>query len=327
MSELDPGVHGLLVVDKPSGPTSHDVVAQARRYFGTRRVGHAGTLDPLATGVLVLLFGEATKLSDVATKADKTYLAELRFGRATDSFDAQGQTTERLELPPDWLDERTLEHALELERRRERQVPPTVSAIKVAGRRAYELARHGSAPELEPRPIEVRSLRVLAWSATHAELELRVSKGYYVRSLARDVGGTLGIPTHLARLRRLQSGRFDLSEACAWPPPEASLRQQRERIIPLVSALPRLLPIWRLTARGVERARHGQRLSVDDFDEPPEALEATVPLVAWTDAWGMPVALGRREGDIFQVQRGFRAGGEQQAHSESGRQTAGLSPR
>jgi tRNA pseudouridine55 synthase len=310
MSENDTGMDGLLIVDKPSGPTSHDVVAQARRFFGTRRVGHAGTLDPLATGVLVLLFGEATKLSDVAAKDDKTYVGELRFGRATDSFDAQGQTTERVELPPDWLDERALERALEIERHRERQIPPAVSAIKVAGRRAYDLARQGSAPALEPRPVAVRSLRVLGWSAQHAELELCVSKGYYVRSFARDVGGTLGVPAHLARLRRMQSGRFHLSDACPWPPTESPLRPRPPRLIPLREALPRLLPTWRLGPGGVERARHGKVLSEADFDEPPEVLQAAVPLVAWTDAGGMPVALGRREGDIFRVQRGFRADDE-----------------
>jgi tRNA pseudouridine55 synthase len=309
MSAVDTAQHGLLIVDKPRGPTSHDVVAQARRHLGTRRVGHAGTLDPMATGVLVLLLGEATKLSDVATNEDKTYLAEVCFGRATDSHDGQGQTTAEITLPPSWLDESALERALELERRRERQVPPAVSAIKVAGRRSYALARNGNAPTLEPRSIEVRALTLLGWSEQHVELELRVSKGYYVRSFARDLGGTLGVPTHLSRLRRVRSGGFDVSDACAWPPPDAP------PIIPLGEALRLLLPIWRLTALGVERARQGKVLSVTDFSEPAEVLEqAAAPVVAWTDAAGTPVALGRRDGDVFRVQRGFAADADLSAH-------------
>lgn len=301
MSESAPP-HGLLIVDKPSGPTSHDVVAEARRYLGTRRVGHAGTLDPLATGVLVLLVGEATKLSDVATNEDKTYRAELRFGRATDSHDSQGQTTAEVELSPSWLDEVLLQAALEVERRRDLQTPPVVSAIKVAGRRSYRLAREGEAPTLEPRAVEVRSLTLLGWSSHHAELELRVSKGYYVRSLARDLGTTLGMPAHLSSLRRLRSGDFDVTEACAWPPASAV------RVIPLVEALPRLVPVWRLTPAGVERARQGKTLSAADFSEAPGSNDAVATgRVAWIDGAGTPIALGRRDGEVFRVQRGFVA--------------------
>jgi tRNA pseudouridine55 synthase len=296
-------VHGLLIVDKPSGPTSHDVVAQARRHLGTRRVGHAGTLDPLATGVLVLLLGEATKLSDVATNEDKTYVAEVSFGRATDSHDGQGLTTAERELPPSWLDQATLEGALDVERRRERQVPPLVSAIKVAGRRSYRLARGGTAPALEPRAIEVRSLTLLGWSTHQAELELRVSKGYYVRSLARDLGCALGVPAHLSRLRRVQSGHFNVAEACTWPPPELP------PVIPLRAALARLIPLWRLTPLGVERARQGKTLSATDFSDAPGLPDLSAAMtVAWTDATGTPIALGRRDGDVFRVQRGFAAG-------------------
>jgi tRNA pseudouridine55 synthase len=302
MSDRDKSLHGLLIVDKPSGPTSHDVVAQARRHLGTRRVGHAGTLDPLATGVLVLLLGEATKLSEVATNEDKTYLAEVSFGRATDSHDLQGQTTAEQALPSSWLDAGTLERALDVERRRELQVPPAVSAIKVAGQRSYRLARDGAPPELEARAVELRSLRVLGWSPQRVELELRVSKGYYVRSLARDLGCTLGVPAHLSSLRRVQSGRFCLDEACAWPPPEVP------PLIPLGEALARLLPIWRLTAPGVERARQGKTLSAGDFSDAPGLLDrGAASIVAWTDAGGKPVALGRRDGDVFRVQRGFAA--------------------
>jgi tRNA pseudouridine55 synthase len=205
-SRRDP--HGIIIVDKPGGMTSHDVVAQARRHFGTRRVGHAGTLDPMATGVLVLLLGEATKLSDVATSEDKAYLAEVRFGRATDSHDAEGKTTEEQVLRPGGFDAAAIAAALEAERQRCEQVPPAVSALKVGGQRAYRLARDGRPPELEARPVRVRALTLIELGEDFARIELQVTKGYYVRAFARDLGHALGIPAHLSGLRRVQSGCF-----------------------------------------------------------------------------------------------------------------------
>jgi tRNA pseudouridine55 synthase len=302
MKARDAALHGLLIVDKPTGLTSHDVVAQARRYFGTRRVGHAGTLDPLATGVLVLLLGEATKLSDVATNEDKAYLAGVSFGRATDSHDSQGQTTSEREVPETWLDESTLRAGLDVEQGRSLQVPPVVSAIKVGGQRSYRLARSGNAPALEARAVRVGTLTLLGWSARHADIELTVSKGYYVRAFARDLGETLGMPAHLSSLRRIKSGHFHVAEACVWPPPAPPT------IIPLHEALPRLVPTWRLTPVGVERARTGKTLSAGDFADAPGLPDGTASgVTAWTDAAGTPVALGRRDGEVFRVQRGFAA--------------------
>jgi tRNA pseudouridine55 synthase len=298
--------HGIWVVDKPSGPTSHDIVAQARRYLGTRRVGHAGTLDPLATGVLVLLLGEATKLSDVATREDKTYRTVVRFGRSTSSHDADGDTVDERALAPGWLDVEKLEAALELERHRTRQEPPAVSAIKVGGQRAYRLARSGAAPVLEPRAVEVRSIHLLRHEhdpegRDTAELELCVSKGYYVRALARDLGAALGAPAHLSSLRRLWSGRFCVDDACAWPP------RCEPTLIAMRDALPRLLPTRQLTELGVERARQGKALSHDDFRPGSELSDDAGIVVAWTDAAGNPVALGHRQGDVYRVKRGFAA--------------------
>jgi tRNA pseudouridine55 synthase len=293
-------LHGIWIVDKPSGPTSHDVVAAARRCLGTRRVGHAGTLDPMASGVLVLLVGEATKLSDVATSEDKAYVTEVRFGRGTDSFDAEGQTTEEVTLAESWLDAARLGSALDVERLRCSQVPPSVSAVKVGGQRSYRLAREGRAPQLAARSVAVHALELLDWGAEFARIALRVSKGYYVRSLARDLGAALGAPAHLSRLRRVQSGGFRIEEAAAWPPTGAPA------LIPLRDALPRLLPTARLTASGVIRARQGKALTAADFLE-PSAPEAAAPgaTLAWTDAEGTPVALGRREGDDYRIRRGF----------------------
>jgi tRNA pseudouridine55 synthase len=306
--KTEAGPHGVLIVDKPSGPTSHDIVAQARRHFHTRRVGHAGTLDPMATGVLVLLLGEATKLSDVATCTDKRYVAELRFGRSTDSHDADGTTTEERAGAADGLDEATLRAALAVEKQRELQQPPVVSALKVAGQRAYRLSRAGRPPDLAARPVRVHSLELLAWSPQGASLELLVSKGYYVRALVRDVALTLGIPAHLCGLRRLQSGSFGLAEACSWPPSEPITQ-----LIPLPLVLPRLLPTLRLTSDGILRARRGQPLGTADFLDAPDPGEMQangVPsptLWAWTDRDGAPIALGQRDEKGFRVRRGFSA--------------------
>jgi tRNA pseudouridine55 synthase len=316
------GPHGILIVDKPSGPTSHDIVAQARRHFKTRRVGHAGTLDPMATGELVLLFGEATKLCDVASGCDKRYLAEVRFGRATDSHDADGATTEERAETPGWIGESALELALARERARELQVPPAISALKVGGQRAYRLSRAGTPPELEPRFVRVHSLELVRWNGCHLRLELLVSKGYYVRGLARDLSSTLGVPGHLGELRRLQSGNFDLDGACPWPPPVDRFP------VPLATALPRLLPTLRLKSSGIARARQGQTLSADDFLDAPGDARRDISggarrdisggtadggagerrdVWGWTDAAGVPVALGERQAEGFRVRRGFSA--------------------
>jgi tRNA pseudouridine55 synthase len=297
--------HGIWIVDKPSGPTSHDIVAAARRCLGTRRVGHAGTLDPMASGVLILLVGEATKLSDVATSDDKAYVTEVRFGRGTDSFDAEGKTTEQVTLAETWLDAARLGSALDAERRRSSQVPPAVSAVKVAGQRSYRLAREGRAPELAARSVAVHALELLDWGADFVRLQLRVSKGYYVRSLARDLGAALGAPAHLSRLRRVRSGGFRIEEASPWPP------TAEPALLSLRDALPRLLPTARLSASGVVRARQGKTLTASDF-LPPRAAEGASEgqTLAWTDAEGTPVALGRREGDVYRVRRGFVADGE-----------------
>jgi tRNA pseudouridine55 synthase len=307
----DPEPHGLLVVDKPGGVTSHDIVAAARRVFGTRRIGHAGTLDPMATGVLVLLLGEATKVAEIATGADKTYQARVRFGRATDSYDADGRTTAEAPVPPGALDAPRVNAALDAERSRSLQIPPGVSAIKLNGERAYRLARSGTPPILAARPVRVRSLSLIAQSEDTATLELSVSKGYYVRSLARDLGEALGLPAHLDQLRRLESGCFTLTEACSWPP--ASVPE----LLSLRAALPRLLPLLRLNGEGVRRARLGQALRRDDFLEADAALldaaladrheGASTTLYAWVDQDGAPIALGVCDGHSLRVRRGFAA--------------------
>ena len=272
---------GVLVVDKPSGPTSFDIVAQVRRQLGTRQVGHAGTLDPMATGVLVVMVGQATKLSDYLTVADKTYLAEIQFGCSTDTLDITGTTVSSHPLESGWLTPQKLELALEKERSRIAQVPPQFSAIKQAGKKSYAQARQGHFVQHAPRAVKVHHLNLTRFDDTHLELELRVSKGYYVRALARDLCETLGVAGCLSRLRRTASGSFGLGHICPWPPTPESLLSTAE-------AARAVLPHATLTAAGVTRARHGKRLTAVDFDEPP-AQE----LCAWYSSDGRLIALGQ----------------------------------
>ncbi|HWA74782.1 MAG TPA: tRNA pseudouridine(55) synthase TruB [Polyangiaceae bacterium] len=275
------GRHGLLVVDKPRGVTSHDVVAQARRLFRERAVGHAGTLDPMATGVLVLLFGEACKLSGHLTGQDKVYLASVQFGVGTDSFDADGRIVERMQLSPSFPDPTQLEAALRLERARSEQVPPAVSAIHHEGERAHVRARRGETVELPARPVHVTRLELLKLGTNSLDLELSVSKGYYVRALARDLGAALGAPAHLSALRRSASGSFTLADAVTWPATEAP------PLLPLADAARRALPVTKLSAEAVTAARQGKRI-------PLELAQASSPeqLSAWLSPEGELVALG-----------------------------------
>lgn len=285
---------GVAVVDKPRGVTSHTVVAQARRLFGRKDVGHAGTLDPMATGVLLVLVGQATKLSGYLTADSKRYEAEVTFGRGTDTLDAEGRTTEEAPLGAEQLSPEAVERALEQERARTEQVPPAVSAIKVDGERAYALSRKGEAPELAPRPVRILSLAVLELSSPTLRVSVHVSKGYYVRSLARDLGRALGAPAHLSALRRVASGPFDLAQASPWP------TTVRPALLGLSDAAASVLPRCRVKADAVQRARQGKLLSPEDFDELPEAEGPG----AWLSPEGQLVAIGATRGEL-RVIRGF----------------------
>ena len=296
-------VEGVLVVDKPGKATSHDIVAQARRIFGTRDVGHAGTLDPMATGVLLLLFGEATKLSGFLTRDRKRYRATVCFGRATDTLDADGQTTEQTTVNPEQLSEPAIAAALSIEKARRLQVPPAVSAIKVDGKRSYALARAGNAPTLAEREVQVEQLLLISRSQDELVLEVEASKGYYVRALARDLGASLGLPAHLSALRRLASGRFELGDAAPWPVDPA---------LPLLAtaeAARRTLPSGILNETGERRARLGQTVELPDFIAPAPA--ALLETAAWFGRSGELLALGHeRTPGEFRVVRGFRRPGE-----------------
>ena len=206
---------GILNLNKPRGPTSHDAVSRVRALTGIRRVGHAGTLDPLATGVLLICIGRATRVAEYLMTGRKTYRARVRLGISTDTYDAEGQVT--AQAPVD-VDRAQVESALIRFRGSIAQVPPIYSAIKHKGTPLYRLARRGVEPEqlsLKARQVEIFHLELTDWEPPECTLELACSPGTYVRALAHDLGQVLGCGAHLSALVRLASGRFRLEEAVA----------------------------------------------------------------------------------------------------------------
>ncbi len=206
---------GFLLVDKPGGMTSHDVVARVRRLVGQKKIGHAGTLDPMATGLLVLGLGRATRLIRFIQEGDKTYVARALFGVATDSLDADGAVLDREPMP---VTEADVAQAAERFVGDIVQIPPMVSAVKVGGRRLYELAREGAEVERRPRPVTVYEIRVLDFAPSdypEVELLVRCSSGTYVRTLADDIAGALGGRAHLTALRRTAIGPLDVADAAS----------------------------------------------------------------------------------------------------------------
>jgi tRNA pseudouridine55 synthase len=297
---------GVLVVNKPSGPTSHDIVAQARRLFKTRVVGHAGTLDPMASGVLLLLVEEATKLSSALTLATKAYRATIHFGIGTDTDDALGTPITSAKITRGWLDPERLYAALAIERLRTEQFPPRVSAIKQDGVAAYRRHRRGESVELLARTVCVHDLNVVQASDDCITLALSVSKGYYVRALARDLGQTLSMPAHLSALCRTSSGCFDLREAIDWPCSSVPT------LLSLTEVARRVLPTRVLNSDGLRRARLGQSLLPEHFVCDGEASSGAdfQVLMAYLDESESLVALGRTEPDgTARVVRGFREPG------------------
>lgn len=206
---------GLVVVDKPGGMTSHDVVGRCRRIFGTRKVGHAGTLDPMATGVLVIGIERATKILGLIAGTSKTYSATIRLGQATSTDDAEGELLEQ--ISPDHVTDEAVQAAVANLRGDIEQIPSTVSAIKVNGKRAYQLARDGEAVELKARAVRINRFDIVAIrrDSGHLDVDVEVdcSSGTYIRALARDIGQALAVGGHLTALRRTRVGHFGLDQA------------------------------------------------------------------------------------------------------------------
>jgi tRNA pseudouridine55 synthase len=222
---------GAILVDKPAGPTSHDVVDAIRRQFGIKKVGHCGTLDPNATGLLIIVLGRGTKLSERLMGDDKVYEGTIKFGETTDSYDCDGELTASLPVMPMTLDQLNEEAATFIGDLM--QVPPMVSAIKKGGVPLYKLARKGVEVEREPRLVHVYNYRFTEYAEPYGKFRIACTKGTYVRSLAHDLGQKLGCGAHLTALRRSASGKFDVADAL---PLDAILQmstaQLEKRVIP-----------------------------------------------------------------------------------------------
>jgi tRNA pseudouridine55 synthase len=302
---------GVVLVDKPAGMTSHDVVSRMRRRLGTKRVGHAGTLDPMATGLLLVLFGDGTKLEPYLSTADKRYAATIAFGRSTDTLDKEGETVAAVAPSAALLQELAdLEHSLaapapllraalagELARRQ--QLPPAYSAIKVGGVRSYQLARKGAAPDLPSRPVHILALALTAASVAEASVtvELHVTKGYYVRSFSRDLGDALGCSSHLAALRRTAAGPYDVADSVAL---DASKETIAARATGIVEVASRVLPTVALAAEEERDIRNGKPIA---FDEARASGRRTFAL---TNASGsVLVAIATAADGKLTVARGF----------------------
>jgi tRNA pseudouridine55 synthase len=259
-------VSGVLVVDKPVGLTSHDVVQIIRRGTSIRRAGHTGTLDPRASGVLVILVGPAVRLSEYVSASDKRYQATIRLGVSTDTYDAEGEYIEPMRPTVSVKDitEDQFQDALRQFVGEIKQVPPPYSAVKVQGRKAYEIARNGEEVELEPRTINVYSLDLLEWSPPEVVVDVFCSSGTYVRSLANDLGKALGCGAHLVGLRRTKSGRFTLRDAVPLRRLQESFTAGNwyQHLIPAAEALGDW-PMIELDADQVELVRHGHRVPAE----------------------------------------------------------------
>jgi tRNA pseudouridine55 synthase len=259
---------GLVIVDKPAGITSHDVVARIRRLAGTRRVGHAGTLDPMATGVLIIGVEKATRLLGYLALAEKQYTATIRLGQATDTDDADGEIIAH--TPAAAVTREAIEAGAAALTGEIEQVPPGYSAIKVAGKRAYKLAREGAAPQLAARTVTVSSFTVAGLrregDLLDADVAVTCSSGTYIRALARDLGAALGVGGHLTALRRTRVGPYDTGQA-------ATLEQLADAftVTPLAQAAARAFRPLNLTEDDAGLVAHGRRLPASVLSGVPGA--------------------------------------------------------
>lgn len=256
-----PGPAGFLVVDKPPGQTSHDVVDAARRWLGTRRIGHLGTLDPQATGVLPLAVREATKLISYIEKDSKSYVGSVRLGIETDTLDAQGRETRRHQVGAPLPGRAEVEAVLDNFRGEIEQIPPMYSAVKQNGVPLHRLARRGEEVERHPKKVKIDRLELTNFEQGLAEIRVDCSAGTYVRVLAAEIGAVLGCGAHLESLRRLSSGPFDVSQAISFEQleSEAAAGVIEKRVIPPADAMG--LPVLELSAEATQRVRHGADVS------------------------------------------------------------------
>lgn len=286
---------GVLLIDKPSGPTSHDVVARMRNVTGERSIGHTGTLDPMATGLLPLVLGKATRLSAHLTGGEKTYEATFRLGFATDTDDAMGAPTGPMSgARPD---DARLTSVLNRFRGSFEQIPPRHSAKKVGGRKAYDMARQDQTLVLEPVSVTVSALELRARDDDFVHVALTATAGFYVRALARDLGEALGCGAHLTALRRTRSGLFHVADALPMAEAERLGCDVGPRVISPADALAELTAVT-VTELGLKRALHGNPLNPGHLAGrwvPPAAAHGTRP-VRILDAEGHLIALAHSRG-------------------------------
>ncbi|SMO72279.1 tRNA pseudouridine(55) synthase TruB [Paracoccus laeviglucosivorans] len=290
-------IHGWLIVDKPAGIGSTDVVGKVRWALDAKKAGHAGTLDPDATGVLAIALGEATKTVPLLTEALKAYDFRVNWGAETSTDDASGQVTKSADSRPD---ADSIRAALPGFTGEIMQVPPNVSAVKVDGERAYDLAREGEVVELAARPLWVESLELLGTTADTADLRMVCGKGGYVRAIARDLGRELGCLGHVAHLRRIWSGPFEASDGIAFDRIDRANQAEIEAaLLPLQSALIDL-PQMQATEMGAVRILNGNPGQVLGHAEFGEEV--------WVSREGRPLCIGRYMGGEVQPSRVFNLG-------------------
>lgn len=250
---------GFLNINKPQGLTSHDVISRLRRSLKVRKAGHAGTLDPLATGVLVVCIGAATRLSEYVMQSLKRYQAVLRLGISTDTYDAEGRILRQRDISP--VTRKAIARLLPVFEGDIEQVPPMYSAIKQGGRKLYELARAGETVERPPRPVRIDQLTLMDWTPPLLTLDVLCSPGTYIRSLAHDLGEALGVGAHLAALERTASGSFTIEEALSLDDLE-NTPDWRGALVPVDRALAHL-PALRLNAQDANHVLHGRSIGGD----------------------------------------------------------------
>ena len=263
-------ISGILNTDKPAGMTSHDVVDRVRRISGQRRVGHTGTLDPAATGVLVVCLGQATRVAEYLMASDKVYRAQIRLGVSTDTHDAEGEVTATAEVD---VSEEEVRKALASFVGSIQQIPPMYSALKREGVPLYKLARQGITVEREPRSVKIHSIELLEWNPPLLTIQVKCSPGTYIRALARDLGQRLDCGAHLQSLTRLASGHFTLEKAVSLDELAEAFAQGswQEIIHPMDEALLDFEPMV-VDAQTEKRIRHGQQVEASPLP-PPQAGE------------------------------------------------------
>ena len=290
--------HGWIVLDKPMGLTSTQALGKIRHLLNAQKAGHGGTLDPLATGVLPLAFGEATKLIPCVMDGRKAYICTIRWGEARDTEDAEGQITATSTVRPE---QSAIMAALPHFIGTIRQTPPIYSALKINGERAYDLARAGATPEMTPRDVQIIDFKLLSIDdADHAQFMVQCGKGTYIRSLARDLAVALGTVGHLAALRRTQSGPFTLEQAISLEK-LTELAHKGEALMalrPIAAALDDI-PALAIDDQEAQRLRHGQAITAR-----PDKDGTQFPTMLATHH-GQPVALIAQQGGVWQPIRGF----------------------